>query len=138
MFSAVGGINWLGVGVAAVASSIIGGLWFAALFAKPYAVALGRENAPKEKPAPIFVLGPFVCGLITTVTSALLIDLLDIRSIGSAIQFGALVGFGFLAATTVNTAINPNIPRPLLYGLVSGPYFFIASIVSCVILVAMR
>ena len=52
--------------------------------------------------------------------------------------FGATVGFGYLAATTVNTAINPNIPRPLFYGLISGSYFLLSSVVVAVILVAMR
>lgn len=137
MFGEVG-INWLAVALATISSSVLGAAWFAGLFAKPYAVALGRESAPKEKPAPIFIVGPFICGLITTITSALLIDVLDIQSFAAAIQFGALVGFGFLAATTVNTAINPNIPRPLLYGLVSGSYFLIASIVASVIIVTMR
>jgi hypothetical protein len=43
-----------------------------------------------------------------------------------------------LAATTVNTAINPNIPRPLLYGLISGTYFVLSSIAVSVIVVAMQ
>lgn len=138
MFNEVSNINLLGVLVAAVASFILGGLWFAVIFSRFYAVALGREHSAKEKPAPIFLVGPFVCGLVTTVTSALLLHVLGIESYRSAILFGAVVGFGYLASTTVNTAINPNIPRPLLYGVISGSYFLVSSVVISVILVAMR
>jgi hypothetical protein len=65
-----------------------------------------------------------------------LLSSLGVTSYGGALAFGALVGFGYLAATTVNVAINPNIPRPLLYGLVSGGYFVVGSLLSCSILVA--
>ena len=84
------------------------------------------------------MVGPFVCGIITTLTSAWLIYALNIRTMTAALGFGALVGFGYMTATTVNTAINPAIPRPLLYGVISGSYFLVAGLVSSVILVAMK
>jgi hypothetical protein len=138
MLSAASNINWWAVLVAALTSSVLGGLWFAALFAKPYAVALGRQDQPKEKPAPIFFVGPFVCGLIVVIASALLIETLDIRTISTAIEFGLVIGVGYLAATTMNTAINPNFPRPLYYGAISSGYFVLTSIAVSIILVAMR
>jgi Protein of unknown function (DUF1761) len=138
MLTALLQLNWLSVLVASVASFLLGGLWFTALFAKPYAFALGRERAEKEKPKPIYMIGPLACGVVTTITSACLIRTLGIDSLPSALGFGAWVGGGYMAATTVNTAINPNIPRPLFYGLVSGSYFFLAGMMSSAILVAMR
>jgi hypothetical protein len=138
MFNEINNINVPGVLTAAIASFVLGAVWFTVIFSRSYAVALGRENAPKEKPAPIFLIGPFVCGIVTTFTTALLLLVMGIQSYGGAILFGAVVGLGYLACTTVNTAINPNIPRPLLYGLISGSYFFISSILISVILVAMR
>lgn len=131
-------INWLAVLVASLASFILGGVWFAALFAKPYAAALGRQGGPKTKPGPLYMVGPLLCGIVTTVTSAFLLHALKVDSMIGALAFGAVVGVGYLSATTVNTAINPNIPRPLLYGVVSGSYFLIASLVTSVILVAMK
>jgi Protein of unknown function (DUF1761) len=138
MFDIISEINWLAVVLATLASFMLGGLWFTALFGKVYAVALGREKAPKEKPAPIFIAGPFVCGLVTTIASAILVYALNIESIGDALVFGAIVGLGFLASTTVNTAINPNMPHPLFYGVISGSYFFLAGVIISVILVAMK
>jgi hypothetical protein len=131
-------INWIAVLLATVALSMLGALWFMVLFGKQYAVALGRTDLKEQKPSPLFIVGPMLCGAIVTVTNAVLLASLRVSSLGGALAFGALVGFGYLAATTVNVAINPNIPRPLLYGLVSGGYFFVANIVSCAILVAMQ
>lgn len=135
----LGAIPWLGVLVAAcVASFAMGGVWFAVLFAKPYARALGRENSPPVKLAPIFLIGPFVCSLVVAITGAVLLPLLHIDSAGGAAALGALVGLGYMGATALNVAINPNIPRPLLYALVNVPYFVLSSIAIHVILVLMR
>lgn len=138
MLNVLSQINWLAVILSSLAICVLGGIWFMVLFSKAYTTALGRENAPKEKPAPIFIIGPFVCGVVTTITSAILIYNLDINTMASALEFGAIVGFGYIVATAVNVAINPNIPRPFLYSLVSGSYFFISSLVTCVILVSMK
>ena len=132
------GLNWTAIAVAAVASFVLGGLWFTVLFKKSYAVALGRQNDPPMKPAPILIVGPFVCGVVTTLTSAILVPALNIRSVADALIFGSIVGIGYLASTTVNTAINPNIPRPLLYGLISGSYFLLSNLLVNVILISLQ
>ena len=98
---------------------------------------LGRTHDPKAKPAPLVILGPMVCQLVAILTSAILMKALNLSSVGDAVGFGALVGVGYFVATMTNTAINPNIPRPLMYSLVSGPYFSLMSIGTCLILVAM-
>ena len=138
MLHEFGAFPWLGVLVAAVASFAMGGVWFAVLFAKPYARALGRDNSPPEKPAPIFLIGPFACGLVVAITGAVLLPLLHIDSAGGAAALGALVGLGYLGSTALNVAINPNMPRPLLYALVNVPYFFLSSIVIHTVLVWLR
>lgn len=130
-------INWLAILAATVATSILGGLWFVVLFGRPYAAALGREFHPGEKPAPIFVFGPLVCGVVTTVANSLLLQALGIESLGGAMLMAIFVGIGFLVPTMVNTAINPNVPRPLAYGAVSGPYFLLSNILGTLILQAM-
>ena len=138
MFNVLNEVNFVAVGIATLASFILGGLWFAVMFPKPHSIALGRQNVPAAKPAPLFLVGPFLCWMVTTVTSAIVLRVLKVDSLPDALAFGAIVGAGYLAATTVNTAINPNIPRPLFYGLISGSYFLISSIAISLILVAMR
>lgn len=135
--SILGDINWIAVALSTVAISLLGGVWFTLFFGKAYARALGKESSPQEKPAPIFIAGPLVCGFVTVVAMAILIQAFQIQSVRDAIIFGSIVGAGLLAATTVNTGINPNIPRPLLYGLVSGGYFLVSGWIISLILVAM-
>lgn len=135
IFEAMTRINWLAVLAATFACTVLGGLWFTALFGKAYAAVLGRVHDPKAKPAPLFIVGPLVCTLIAVITSAVLIKALNLTSVGDALTFGGVVGFGYFVSTMANTAINPNMPRPLMYGLVSGPYFFLLSLVTSLILV---
>ena len=138
MFNVLHQINWLGVAAATRASAVLGAIWFTVLFGKYYAAALGREGAAQAKPGPIFIAGPFLCGLVTCIASALLMRALHIDHYSDGLVYGLVVGTGFLTATTVNTGINPNIPRPILYGVISGSYFLVAGVISSLILVAIR
>jgi hypothetical protein len=130
------GINWLSVAVAFLVYFVLGALWFTALFSKPYRISLGKENEPPQKPAPIFIVGPALCTLVITVTSAILMTALHMQTYGEAFQFSMLVGFGYLVANTVNIAINPNIPRPILYGIISGSYHLVGITATCLIMSA--
>jgi hypothetical protein len=132
------GINWFSILIAGMASFLLGGMWFAGIFARCYALALGREHETRQAPAPLYLAGPFVCGMVTAAASGVLMHVLKVQTLGDAVGYGTLVGIGFLASTTVNTGINPNIPRPLLYGLISGSYFLVSSILVSVIVVSMR
>jgi hypothetical protein len=115
----------------------MGWLWFTILFVKPYKISLGKKNETLSN-KPIFFLAPVICNLIVILASTVLIYTLNISSIGNAVEFGLLIGVGYLVANTVNIAVNPNIPKPLLYGLISGAFHLICILIVCVILVAMK
>lgn len=138
MFNVLSDINWLSVLLAAVASTVLAGVWFGAVIAKPYLVALGREDAPAPESSLVRNLGPVVCLLITTITSAVLVEALDVTATGDALVFGLIVGVGYLTAMTFQIALNPAFPRPLLYGALNAPFFVATSVVTSLILVAMR
>ncbi|MET9565478.1 DUF1761 domain-containing protein [Streptomyces tauricus] len=138
MFSVLTDINWLAVVIAAVASIVLAGLWFAVVIAKPYAVALGRAGAPAPAQTAVTAAGPLVCLTVTVLTSAVFVEALDITGLGDAVVFGLLVGVGYLGAMTFQIAINPNFPRPLYYGVLNAPFFVITSALSSVVLVTMR
>lgn len=138
MFNAFVHINWVAVLAAAIAASVLGGIWFGIMFAKTYVRALGKENSLAPKMTPIFLVGPFLCGLVVSITSGILMQLLKIESIQGAVSLGTLVGFGYLGATAQNVAINPNIPRPFLYAAINVPYFVLSSIATCVLLQLIR
>ncbi len=137
MIQAISSLNWLGVLLAFVPYFLLGALWFTVLFKKPYALSLGRENDQPQNVAPIFIVGPALCTLVITVASALLMNALAIDSYQDALLFALIVGIGYLVANTVNIAINPNIPRPLLYGAISGAYHLVGMVIVSLILVFM-
>jgi len=138
MFNVLAEISWLSVLIAFVPYFMLGALWFTLLFSKSYQISLGRENEVPQKPAPIFIIGPALCCLAITIASAILIYALKIDSYQEAITFALVTGFGYLVANTINIAINPNIPRPLLYGLISGTYHLVGILIVCLILFGMK
>ncbi|GLY92866.1 DUF1761 domain-containing protein [Actinoplanes sp. NBRC 103695] len=136
ILTAFGSVNWIAVLVAFVAYTVLGGVWFTALFGKAYAASLGRADAPREKPSALFIAGPAVCTLVVTVTTALLMAALEITTAGYAVVLALVVGVGYLVANTVNIAINPNMPRPFFYSLISGSYHLVGIVLTALILTA--
>ncbi len=130
-------LNWTSVLVAFVVYFLLGALWFTLFFSKPYKISLGRENETLQN-KPIFIVGPAICSLVITIASAFLIYALNISSVGDALRFSLLVGIGYLFANTVNIAINPNIPRPILYGIISGAYHLTGISIVSIVLVVMK
>jgi hypothetical protein len=138
MLNVLATINWVSVLAAFVAYFLLGPLWYLVLFPKPYRAALGKENEPAQQPAPIFIIGPAVCSLLVTITCAVLLYALQINSYAGALGFALVVGFGYLFTNTVNIAINPNIPRPLFYGLITGSFHLVGMVLVNLILVGMK
>ena len=138
MFDALSSVRWLGVAAAFVPYFFLGGLWFTVLFPRPYWRSLGKENPPSQKPAPLFIIGPAICSLVITITTAVLMRALHVDSLSGGLQLGALVGFGYLVTNTVNIAINPNIPRPFLYSAITSAYHLVGITLTCLILAALR
>ncbi len=130
-------LNWISVLISFIIYFVLGALWFTLFFPKPYKASLGRtgEILPNK---PIFIIGPALCTLVITLATAVLIYALDIHSYSDAIVFSLIIGFGYLVANTVNIAINPNIPRPVLYGLISGAYHLTGIMIVSLILTAMK
>ena len=137
MIQLLANLNWVSVLLSFVVYFVLGALWFTLFFRKPYKISLGKasETLPNK---PIFIVGPALCSFVITLASAILIYALHIQSFGQALGFAMLVGVGYLFANTVNIAINPNIPRPILYGIISGAYHLAGILLVSVILVAMQ
>lgn len=137
MIHQLANLNWLSVLLATAVYFVLGFLWFTKFFSKAYKASLGRENETLPNKT-IFILGPALCTLVVTVASAILIHALDISTWMGAVKFGLLVGTGYLAANTVNIAINPNMPRPIFYGMIVGAYHVVGILMVSIIVVAMK
>lgn len=137
MISQLANLNWMGVALAFVVYCVLGALWFTLFFSKQYKISLGRANETLPN-KPIFIVGPAICSLIITVATAILMYALDIQTFGDAIELALVIGIGFLVANTVNIAINPNIPRPIHYGIISGSYHLACILIVSIILAGMK
>ncbi len=134
MINELPNLNWWSVLIAYVAYFMLGALWFTVFFSKQYKISLGRENETLSN-KPIFIIGPAICSLVITIASAILIQSLHIHSLSGALKFSLLIGIGYLFSNTINIAINPNIPRPIHYGIISGTYHVLGSCIVSIILV---
>jgi hypothetical protein len=122
-------LNWISVVLAFIAYFFLGALWYMLLFPKLYRISLGRDPQEKASEALIFIIGPAVCALIIIISSAILLYALKISSIAELAQYVLVIGVGFLVTNTVNIAINPNIPRPFLYGFITGMYHLMGMVI---------
>jgi len=138
MISQLANLNWISVSLAFVAYFLLGALWFTLFFSKQYKISLGRENETLKNNAPIFIVGPALCSLVITIVSAVLIYALNIHLMADALEFAIVIGIGYLFANTVNIAINPNIPRPILYGIITGTYHLLGILIVSIILITMK
>lgn len=137
MIQFISAVNWFGVLLAFIAYSVLGALWFTLFFKKQYAKSLGKEHEKLQNSAPIFFIGPALCSLLITITSSLLMHALEIDSYVEGLEFALIVGVGYLFSNTVNIAINPNMPKPIPYGLISGFFHLVGILIVCSIIVAM-
>ncbi|PJZ84661.1 DUF1761 domain-containing protein [Leptospira harrisiae] len=128
-------LDWIAIGLAFFVYSFLGYFWFTILFEKLYRTSLGKENETPESLAFLFVFGPMVCMLIITITTAVLFSVLQVQQTIDALVWGSLFGFGFLTANTFNIAINPNIPRPILYGAISSAYHLVGINIASFLLI---
>ena len=131
-------INWFSVLLAFLAYFFLGALWYLLLFPKSYRISLGRDPDINTSQSSLYVVGPALCAAIVTITTAILMYALPITSYADLVPFTLLIGIGYLFSNTVNIAINPNIPRPILYGIISGSYHLVGIIIVSIILVAMK
>lgn len=138
MLTVLSAINWLSVLAAFLLYFGLGPFWYLFLFPKPYRISLGRSADEPQRANPLYIVGPAVCALIITMTSAVLLQALNVTTYGAAALFAAVVGGGYLVTNTVNIAINPNIPRPFLYGLITGSYHLVGLLLASLLLVAMQ
>lgn len=132
------GLNWLAIIVATLAYFILGALWFTPLFGKAYDKALETKRAKGQKWPAIYYVGPFLSALVTTFATAILIYALGIEMLADAIWLGLIVGIGYALSVSVNNAINPKTPHPLLYGLVTGGYHVVGITLVAAIIFIMK
>jgi hypothetical protein len=138
MIDAITGIDWLAVGVATIAYYLLGAVWFSPLFGKVWDASLGFERPPRHRFPPAYYVIPLVGSLIVTIATAALVVWLDIDRLSDAAALGALVGVGYAGAISFTNALTPTIPRPFVFGAVTGSYHAAGAVIVSVVVTALR
>lgn len=76
--------------------------------------------------------------MLVTVASAVLVQALGLEDLVDGLVLGLVVGIGYSTAVSVNNAVSPNTPRPLLLGAVAGSYHVVGALAVFTIVVALR
>ena len=109
-------INWLAVFVAALASFVVGGLWYSPmLFAKPWMAAVGKteeELAGAAGPGPDLVA--FFATAISAVVMSILADWAGADTFVEGALLGLIVGIGLIATAYTTTYTFEGRPNNLL------------------------
>lgn len=111
-------LNWLAVFAAALSSFVLGGAWYAALFAEAHMAAADLTEAQMKAGNPAMIFGgSFVLALIASATFALFLGQVDVTT-------GALYGLcAGLCWVTTSFGINYLFERKnLALFLINGGY----------------
>jgi len=114
------GINFWAVLVAAVATMVLGFLWYSPmLFARPWMRLMGIDPDDKAKLAEmqkcagkLYVIS-FVASIVSAVVLAKIIDITSINSIPYGMKFGFFVWLGFVATVQLTGALFSKQPTKL-------------------------
>jgi hypothetical protein len=109
-------INWLAVLVAGVATFMLGGAWYTALFGKAWQQAHGfNEETVKKAQAAMnpakFFGGMFVCYLVVSLGLAIVMQWCRIHTLGGGASLGLVVGIA-IVCPIVLTNHMPSMVKP--------------------------
>ena len=130
------GVNWLAVIVSTVVSFAIGGLWYSALFQKPWMRLTGISQEQAAEGGASSMAFYFGVSLVTYFIAATALALL-LRATGASgaaqgLTLGLLVGVGIVAAVSYNNYTYTR--RPNMLYLIDIGYPVVALAISGVIL----
>lgn len=135
----VDGLGWGGIAAGTLAYFVLGAPWFAPFgFGKLWDRALGFERPAGMKFPPLYYVGPLLGCFVATVAMAVLLNAMGIEAKDEAAIFGLITGVGVAGSVSFVNAITPKVPKPFLYGAVTGGYHAVGLVLASVILTALR
>jgi hypothetical protein len=94
-------VNWIAVVLSAVASKVVGFIWYSPpLFQKPYLAEIGKTAEETAAIPPTNYLISFVLAIIEAIFLAGLVGSMGGTGVGSGLAAGFLVWVGFVATTS--------------------------------------
>ncbi len=134
-------INYPAVAASAVVIFILGGLWYSpAMFSKKWIALMGlteeQIKAGSKSSMPLMFLLAFLCGVLTSLTLAIILGHFPKLSAFEGACVGALCWLGFAGATSYTTALFAEKSKQLW--LIDSGYNLVSFVLAGVILAAWR
>ncbi len=119
----LGGVHWLGAGVAALVWFVLGAGWYmappiAAAWQAAGGVEIDEEAGPDPK---VFVL-TLLAYLVATIATSALASGVGVSSVVDGASLGLLVGVGYALTAAAVTAIYDQKPRPGVHFVINGVF----------------
>lgn len=133
MFNVLNEVNWLIILLATVVYFILGAVRFTPLFGKAYDIGTGVKRSSKQKWPTIYYYAQFLSSLVVSVAIGITLYAMNIQSLADAVTLGLLFGIA-LAAISLSNAVTPNMPRPVIFGLVVGSYHLVSAVIVAAII----
>ncbi len=130
-------VNYFAILIAAIASMIIGGLWYSPiLFGNIWIKLSGFTNKEKDKAkqrgmAKFYIIA-LIGSLVTSFVLAHFVKYMGITSIGGALQLAFWIWVGFIATVMLGTVIWEG--KPVKLYLINAVYQLVSFSVAAVIL----
>ncbi len=119
-------INWIAVAVCSVVGFLLGGIWWMALFGKPWIDAYGFSEAEleaaKKQTGRNFVVY-LVTGFVMAAAMAALFQRVGVPSMEVGLKFGALIGFVMIGGVTLMQVMSGNYKLKAFF--IDGGYYAI-------------
>lgn len=131
----ISGLNRLAILVATLAGFALGAVWYGPLFGDAWLSAIGK-TADQIQPSPAPFVISFITALITAIVLAMLINALNISTLGGGVAIGLLVGIGFIATAMASDAAFGD--TGLKLWLIQSGYRVLYSVVMGAILAVWR
>jgi hypothetical protein len=133
-------LNFWAILVSGVLYWILGGIWYAAVFSKPWQKALGFnalneiEKAQQQKDFPKALLAHFISGLLTSFVLAKVVSAMGATSFIDGMQCGTLMWLAFAFTIHLNSFKFEKRPR-LVFEINTGFYLITFAVIGGILTV---
>ena len=130
-------VNYISVLGAAVASFVLGMLWYGVIFCKPWMQLMGlnekKAKAAKQTGMAKLHVIAFITGVVMSYVLAYVISYSGASGIFEAVSVGFLVWLGFVATIMLGSVLWEN--KPIKLYVLNASYYLISILLMSVILV---
>jgi hypothetical protein len=131
-------LNWLHILVAAIAYFALGAVWYSALFQKKWIAyqKIDMNNPDGKKGVGAIMFASFIWMFISSIGLAIIVNRLQLQTVGSGVRWGLLTGIAFSSAAISVSYLYVKKPAGLHF--IDCSYHIVGQVIAAVILCMWR